>query len=426
MHLSGCVIGVAALSLLLAGNARATEPQFVDQECQVRMTAADPKRKYRWVEDDFLAFLCENRNATAAEISDRIVEYKPRLSNNETIHSVSVGSLRLLVNLQPGKYKEVEEVIARIPAGVSQIEVIAPRSSASVLKSAPGKLVRLKPCPACRDGHYGITQQALQQFSTGEGALLLGRAYPKAMHELIADAAQDGDFYAWNDPAAHAQTGSAESSTCKADVCPDSEPDCWKQKMYRWVEQQLERARSACQQPDGGREALYFVGYSLHAVQDLATHQGRTNCEHAYAAYIDGSNPDEVGPYNQLAQELTQGYLRAVASKLVSFCGNRLLNLPKPHKPQGAAWKRQTLKSGLSVTGMLSYRFDVAHRYEKLLKGEGEAPIRWFQTGVDERKPQPNTVLKCKDIEACSQMMDRLLEIPGKVFETKQSETGSP
>jgi hypothetical protein len=413
----------AALVLFLAGSANALDQQETDQQCQSVMAAANTaQNRYLLLEDDLLAFLCEQRSATdLTKVSDDIIKYKPRLRPGEDIASVPVARLKLLAEISSkNKYREL---LKRIPDGVSEVEVILPAQHASQFdKANSGRLFRPKPCLTCTDGHYGITQQALRQLTSGNEGHRMRAAYPNDMHELLADASQDGDFYAWDSPAAHAQTGSDESSTCQASACQDSNPDCWKQKMYDWVKQQLERARDACK-THKGREALYFVGYSLHAVQDLAMHQGRTNCEHAYNAYISGHNPDKVEPYSRLARKITQEYLKAVAGPLVQFCGQSLSNLSFPRQPQSTQWKRETLKSGLSPAGMLSYRFNVAPRYQKLLQAKGEPPIRWLQTGVDEAKPQSTQELECTQDNNCRPIMDALLSIPIHVFSAEPSGT---
>jgi hypothetical protein len=421
MRQLGLGSGVALLAFLLMGPASADEPQGVDAQCAAARDAARTTRKYRLVQDDYLAFLCEIRNLPADQANDKAAEYTPRFSVREKVATVSVEELSGWLKKDPGS-DDLKTVLARVPAGASEVEVIVPGGSAKSSmrplnsKAESGKLFRLKPCPTCLDGHYGMTQQTLQELiKTDEASKKL---FPVSAHELIADAAQDGDFYAWSDPQAHAQTGSEESSSCQTDACPANEPDCWKQRMYLWVEQQLTRAREACEQ-SRTREALYFVGYSLHAVQDVATHQGRTNCEHAYDAYIQNSNPDLVDVYTQLGRELSRDYLQAVATKMVAHCGATPEKLPEPQKPQTPSWKKQTLKSSFSPIATLSYRFLVAPRYEKLLQEGGTGRVRWFETGVDESHPKDKAqaVPSCEAIADCKAILDRLLEIPGKVFD---------
>ena len=48
----------------------------------------------------------------------------------------------------------------------------------------------------------------------------------------------------------------------------------------RWSQCQLKRVADACTKP--AEERLYWLGYALHGVQDLAFHQGISNAEHAY------------------------------------------------------------------------------------------------------------------------------------------------
>lgn len=48
----------------------------------------------------------------------------------------------------------------------------------------------------------------------------------------------------------------------------------------------------ACVEISGGAEQLIWLGCALHLVQDLAAHQGRTDPEHTFQAFLLFPNPD--------------------------------------------------------------------------------------------------------------------------------------
>jgi hypothetical protein len=52
----------------------------------------------------------------------------------------------------------------------------------------------------------------------------------------------------------------------------------------------------------------FFLGYLLHGVQDLASHQGVTNSQHAYESYIqcrNGVDCDHLEANRQTARQFT-------------------------------------------------------------------------------------------------------------------------
>lgn len=132
-------------------------------------------------------------------------------------------------------------------------------------------------------GHFEITGQAL----AADGAAWSARAV-----EIMTDAARDADFYEWGTPAAHAQTTNSEAGLIAEETGPAQ------QALAQWLRGYLQRAAAACaqQQP---RQALYLLGYALHAVQDLAFHEGITNAEHAYLDYVQKQRVDTDVRYDE-------------------------------------------------------------------------------------------------------------------------------
>ncbi len=144
-------------------------------------------------------------------------------------------------------------------------------------------------------GHSEATLRALDDLSSR------GFTFSSEARRVIADAAQDPDFFSWADMAAHAQT----------------QADAWgrpldtqgaKLAFMRFLASNLRKSADACTQPGAGddaiKRALYWLGFALHSVQDLAAHRGRTNPEHAYNAEHE-LNPDKTDEAFELAVQLT-------------------------------------------------------------------------------------------------------------------------
>lgn len=126
-------------------------------------------------------------------------------------------------------------------------------------------------------GHSDITKAILEKdFSF------------RLIAQLIAgDAAQDPDFYDWKRDAAHAQTGAEADGRARDRAAAFAD-------FVKWVSDLLKTVKAECAQ---GRTqyALYWLGYALHAVQDLAAHNGRTFFEHAWNSYCDNPDCDSTG-----------------------------------------------------------------------------------------------------------------------------------
>jgi hypothetical protein len=147
-----------------------------------------------------------------------------------------------------------------------------------------------------------LTSRALSEFKFSEDAI-----------SIASDAAQDPDFYEWYNPAAHAQTDcdlktgatkdAANAVSAYLDWCVD------KKKCFV----------SATNK----EEALFFLGYLLHGVQDLASHQGVTNSQHAYESFVLCKNGkedcDHMEVNRQKAQEYSQRLLAILATQKPDF-----------------------------------------------------------------------------------------------------------
>lgn len=145
-------------------------------------------------------------------------------------------------------------------------------------------------------GHYEVTQEAAERFGFSSAAV-----------DILRDAAQDPDFYQFTLPSAHGQSpdkvafmapGPAREQAVSKGV------DAYKQ----WVLDLFGKVGQASLNRDV-RTALYWLGYSLHGIQDLGPHGGMPNPEHA-ALDSQGLSPDEDPNSVQLSRYFTHEFLR--------------------------------------------------------------------------------------------------------------------
>ncbi|HEV8322620.1 MAG TPA: alpha/beta fold hydrolase [Myxococcota bacterium] len=151
-------------------------------------------------------------------------------------------------------------------------------------------------------GHYEVTQETAERFGFTSPAV-----------RILRDAAQDADFYEWGTPAAHAQTPDAAGRLPRGEA-RDAAVAAAQAAFQKWVKDRLALAAARLRAGDV-RGALYFLGYLLHAVEDLAPHAGRTNEEHA-AEEAQGDNPDHDPAAVELARHYGFRMLRAVRDSL--------------------------------------------------------------------------------------------------------------
>lgn len=115
-------------------------------------------------------------------------------------------------------------------------------------------------------GHWELTTQVLRVFGFSDDAI-----------SIAAEASQDADFYEWHDPEAHAQTG------CSLETGATTQsPKQGIQAFVRWIESR----KASFLDTREPKPALFWLGYLLHGIQDLDSHQGATNAQHAYESYI--------------------------------------------------------------------------------------------------------------------------------------------
>lgn len=146
-------------------------------------------------------------------------------------------------------------------------------------------------------GHYQVTEDVAREFGFSRPAQL-----------MLADAVMDPDFYAWNEPAAHAQTANdAQGKVSETEAQAIKHLYAWLDDKVAKIEQNLQAGHT--------REALYWLGYGLHAVEDLAAHQGVTNAQHSYLS-ASGQNPDLRPAALTEAHDYARRFLFALWDKL--------------------------------------------------------------------------------------------------------------
>jgi hypothetical protein len=396
--------------------AEASAPSLTSEEegsleaaCKERLSVV-ALRGVRLADDEFLAFLCIVRGLPEAEFQKQIESFDiaGRVGANEILRRISTADLRLagfgtVADRATGRYADVIIPKSDEEKFPSQTEF---RIGSSPLSRISDNHSRRGHFEATQEALKLVTQRAVSTMSEDERAMLVpSGALPPQVHKLMADAAQDADYYEWNVPAAHAQTGCEEAAPKRAVVtaCPAQEgKDCWQKRFAIWSGQQVKRALDACLQPKSDREAVgeaaYWLGYALHAVQDLAPHRGRTNCEHAYNAYKQSQNPDECDRNYRLAIDLSARFLKFAVSKLPPDCIKRFSRISGrdlDFRPR--SWKKSILGAGWGVGwawGILKYRVTLAGKYPT-----DEAPIRWFaneQSQVCSVEPT-----RCSDSAEC-------------------------
>ncbi|UPU37467.1 hypothetical protein M1B72_07110 [Geomonas paludis] len=119
-------------------------------------------------------------------------------------------------------------------------------------------------------GHWEMTSQAVNKANY--------KISPDG-ERIMCDASQDPDFYEFDDIQAHAQTKESVSGKI-------TDQTIAKLDFYKWGHDRIKIATERCK--DGQtRLALYWLGSTLHTIQDLFFHEGITNEEHAYLSGPD-------------------------------------------------------------------------------------------------------------------------------------------
>ncbi len=163
-------------------------------------------------------------------------------------------------------------------------------------------------------GHLEITGEVLRNFGFHENAI-----------DIVGDASQDPDFYDWSKPCAHAQT---ENDNMGRTIESRAEAE---KNYIHWVKRLTEKTIKIADRVN--RSGLFLLGYLLHGIQDLATHKGITNAQHAYLSKLFGTknDPDHIEENRMKAKEYTKKFIeflrkryRPSYEKLIAYRGRLL------------------------------------------------------------------------------------------------------
>jgi hypothetical protein len=243
---------------------------------------------------------------------------------------------------------------------------------------------------AVRQGHYGVTRDAANALAA------TGHPFSSEAVALIADASQDPDLFDWNTMGAHGQTKS-DSTT----GLPTETAEMAKAGWVSFIEKYVALAEAKCKAGSEGetRLALYYLGYAMHAIEDVAPHRGRTNPEHAYNAYVEQKNPDEDKRAVDLATDLAtsflerelRGRLRSCAPVFATYSGPQIYY---PTKVTTLGFKLQLTPEALGEYKRSAGLF-ASH------KDDASGRVRWFG---DVSTPP----VACSEVPACLDLLNRV------------------
>ena len=231
------------------------------------------------------------------------------------------------------------------------------------------------------DGHIDVTKR------------VLARAFKfnYAAQKVAADASKDPDFYAWTIDAAHAQTpadriGRVDTTNLGKDAQAIK-------NFGLWLSNNIKSVKRYCDSEEV-TYALYALGYSLHAVQDLAAHNGRTFAEHSWNSYCPNvecdnnlpqspkeGDPDDDESNIALAELYSIHFLSDVRDAVGYDCWTKMKFYDGPQLSWSEKRTIFKLEWSLSLKEYLSYR-EARFAFAKSNKGP-EYKVRWLVSNAD-------------------------------------------
>ncbi len=258
------------------------------------------------------------------------------------------------------------------------------------VKSAPGTRLPsggIYP-PYGHIGHWEVTAKIAEE---------MGFSAPSV--DILCDASQDPDFYDFETVAAHAQTPD-EADLCGTDTGRRTAIIEKAQDDYlKWVHAHFQRCASGLQKGKV-RFSLYWLGYALHGIEDLAVHKGITNGEHASAA----DNPD----FEAADVALSYVYARRMLDEARSALGQDGFDRLRNHDGDGSLGpfekrSKEIHPGGWDIdNGILDYK--AAGKRYKTIKPKPN-PVRWDREVVLSRvleQIQTRRVARTKEGAAAS------------------------
>jgi hypothetical protein len=209
-------------------------------------------------------------------------------------------------------------------------------------------------------GHWEITAKMAEEMG-----------FSASGSNILCDASQDPDFYDFGTVAAHAQTPD-KADTCGQDsVKRTAIIDKAIDDYVGWVGAQFQRCVSALKKRDV-RLSLYWLGYVLHGVEDLAVHQGITNGEHASTT----DSPD----FQAADVALSSVYARRMLDAARNALGQRGFDRLRNHDGDGKLSffekrRKEIHPGGWDIDNHFS-EYEAAGKKYKTIKPPPK-PVRW-------------------------------------------------
>ncbi len=249
-------------------------------------------------------------------------------------------------------------------------------------------------------GHWEVTGKVIEEMG-----------FSAAGSNVLCDASQDPDFYDFSTVAAHAQTPD-EADLCGGDNAQraaiiDKAIDDY----VTWVDAQFQRCANALEKGNV-RLALYWLGYALHGVEDLAVHKGITNGEHASMA----ENPDYQAADVALSYVYARRMLDAVRNALGQDNFDRLRN----HDGDGklSFWEkhgREIHPKGWDIDNHFTEYEASGKRYRAI--DPRPDPVRWDREFVLSRVLEAILAHRITRMRAVGPVLSRASENPHRAFE---------
>lgn len=247
-------------------------------------------------------------------------------------------------------------------------------------------------------GHAEVTALALARLTT---------RLPEGAAHAIVESSKDPDDYQWLTAAAHAQTDNGPGGT----LTQSSEQG--RAAFIGWTKAHFDRALRACADHRPA-VAAYWIGYSLHSLQDLVAHRGISNGEHSFRDWVKNERTDCSFPDLTAAGVfVTQRFLERALATIPASCRTEIYKLQSPPRLDRAAlhteWKEERDRS-----------FQELLRYKELGTAVSTAchanekdtrcfiPDRWIDARVNMSVDPPKR--KITNLDGVQQALARLVD----------------
>jgi hypothetical protein len=300
---------ITILMMIVASNAEsATSGSFNSPKCIETLPAR--------VEDCFAEFLYK-------KIQDKdqwlrfIRSHKERIYFNQNLYEYRIHKVRMTREVLLSERTSPNTQ----PPKETTLAARQGRNAAEVPYLSSGGLLNILTLRWTTNGHYDVTKKVLHEVFK----------FTRDAQHIVSDASQDPDFYDWLSDAAHAQTPHENGRVKRPEDQKNGSLAIT--DFSKWLSRLANETKSYCMRDDP-KGALFFLGYALHAVQDLAAHNGRTAAQHSWNSYCfkrdcggqspKEGDPDEVEAHIELAGKYSEAYLLALLRSSGDSCWDRM------------------------------------------------------------------------------------------------------